>query len=173
VKSNITIGLLSAVPYVFGVIGMVLVGRHSDRTLERRYHSAIPCLVAAVGLVLIGVFATTPILSFAALILGTTGALSAAAPFWQLPTALLAGTAAAAGIALINSIGSLSGWLGPFVVGWLEDVTGKTSAGLYVVAALEVLAAILILLFMPSAVIRSATTSSSSPQSNGVNAFSG
>jgi predicted MFS family arabinose efflux permease len=149
VKSNITIGLLSAVPYIVGVIGTVLVGRHSDRTLERRYHSALSCLAAAIGVVLIGVFANIPVLAFAALVLGVTGVLSAFAPFWQMPTTLLAGSAAAGGIALINSIGNLSGWLGPFVVGWLKDLTGKTSAGLYVVAGLEVLVTVLILLFTP------------------------
>jgi MFS transporter, ACS family, tartrate transporter len=69
--------------------------------------------------------------------------------FWQIPTMLLAGTAAAGGIALINSIGNLSGWVGPSVVGWLEDVTGKTATGLYVVGGLEVLAAVLIVRFMP------------------------
>jgi len=69
--------------------------------------------------------------------------------FFQIPSMLLAGTAAAGGIALINSIGALSGWLGPSVVGWLEDVTGKTATGLYVVAGMEALGAILILLFMP------------------------
>jgi cyanate permease len=100
-------------------------------------------------LVLIGVFANIPALAFAALVLAVTGVLSAFAPFWQMPTTLLAGSAAAGGIALINSIGNLSGWLGPFVVGWLKDVTGKTSAGLYVVAGLEVLATVLILLFTP------------------------
>jgi D-galactonate transporter len=149
VKSNVMIGLLSAVPYIAGMIGTVLVARHSDRTLERRYHCALSCLAAAIGLILIGVFANIPVLAFAALVLGVTGVLSAFAPFWQMPTLLLSGTAAAGGIALINSIGNLSGWAGPFVVGWLKDVTGKTSAGLYVVAGLEVLAAVLILLFMP------------------------
>ena len=74
---------------------------------------------------------------------------SAHPAFWQIPMMLLAGTGAAVGIALINSIGSLSGWLGPSVVGWLRDVTGKTSAGLYVLASLEVLAALLILSYMP------------------------
>jgi D-galactonate transporter len=149
VNSNVMIGLLSAVPYIAGVLGTVLVGRHSDRTLERRYHCALSCLAAAVGLILIGVFANIPALAFAALVLGVTGVLSAFAPFWQMPTLLLSGTAAAGGIALINSIGNLSGWVGPFVVGWLKDVTGKTSTGLYVVAGFEVLAAVLILLFMP------------------------
>ena len=78
-----------------------------------------------------------------------TGVLSAFAPFWQMPTMLLAGSAAAGGIALINSIGNLSGFAGPYVVGWLKDVTGTTATGLYVVAGIEVLATVLILSFMP------------------------
>jgi nitrate/nitrite transporter NarK len=90
-------------------------------------------------------------LAFAALVLGQAAVLAAFAPFWQMPTLILAGTAAAGGIALINSIGNLSGWLGPFMVGWLKDLTGKTSTGLYVVAGFEVAAAVLIVLFMPKA----------------------
>jgi D-galactonate transporter len=154
VSNNLMIGLLSAVPYIVAMVGLVLVGRSSDRMLERRYHCALSCLAAATGLILIGVLAATPALAFAALVLGVAGVLSAFAPFWQMPTALLAGTAAAGGIALINSIGNLSGWLGPFAVGWLMDLTGKTSTGLYVVAGLEILAAVLILLFVPRDVRR-------------------
>lgn len=160
VKSNFTIGLLSAVPYIGTMIGMVLVSRHSDRTLERRYHAALAYLVCAIGLVGIGLFANIPVLAFAALIIAVTAPLSGNLVFWQMPTMLLAGTAAATGIALINSIGNLAGWVGPSVVGWLEDVTGKTSTGLYVVAGLEVLAAVLILLFIPRRpASRSGTTS--------------
>jgi D-galactonate transporter len=154
VSNNMTIGLLSAVPNIVAVICLVLVCRHSDRTLERRYHSALPCLACAAGLALIGVFANSPALAFAALVLGTMGAVSAGAPFWQFPPMLLAGTAAAGGIALINSIGSFSGSVAPYAVGWLKDVTGKTSTGLYVVAAMEVLAGVLILVFMPRRVVR-------------------
>jgi D-galactonate transporter len=149
VESNVTIGLLSAVPYIAAMISLVVVGRRSDRMLERRYHCALSCVAAAAGLVLIGVFAQTPVLAFAALVLGVSGVLSAFSPFWQMPTMLLAGTAAAGGIALINSIGNLSGWLGPFLVGWLMDLTGKTSAGLLLVAGLEAAAALLILFFVP------------------------
>jgi MFS family permease len=149
IKGSAFIGLLSAIPYVAAMIGLVLVGRSSDRRLERRYHCALSCLAAAAGLVFIGVFASSPTLAFAALVLGVTGVLSAFSPFWQMPTTLLAGTAAAGGIALINSIGNLSGWFGPFVVGWLMDLTGTTSAGLYVVAGLEVVAAVMIILFIP------------------------
>jgi D-galactonate transporter len=149
VTSTLTIGFLSAVPYMGAMLGLVLVGRHSDRTLERRYHAALPCLAGAAGLVGIGVFAGTPALAFAALVVAVASPLSTNGPFWQLPPMLLSGTAAAGGIALINSIGTLSGWVGPSIVGWLEDITGKTSTGLYVVAGLEVLAAILVLVFIP------------------------
>ncbi len=126
---------------------------HSDRTLERRYHAALGYLVSAIGLVGIGVFANSPALAFTALVIAATAPLSGHQAFWQMPTMLLAGTAAATGIALINSIGNLSGWLGPSVVGWLEDLTGKTSTGLYVLAGLEVLAAVLILFFMPHRIV--------------------
>jgi cyanate permease len=161
VNSNITIGLLSAVPYIGAMIGMVLVGRHSDRALERRYHASLAYLVSAIGLVGIGVFANSPALAFTSLVIAVTAPLSGHQAFWQMPTMLLAGTAAATGIALINSIGNLSGWIGPSVVGWLEDLTGKTSTGLYVLAGLEVLAAVLILFFMPH---RSVSTGETPPK---------
>jgi len=86
------------------VVCLVVVSRHSDRTLERRYHAALPCLACADGLVSIGVFANRPVIAFAALIVGTLGPVAAGAPFWQFPPMLLAGSAAAAGIALINSV---------------------------------------------------------------------
>jgi len=147
VKSNLAIGLLSAIPYAAAMIGTVLVGRHSDRTMERRYHCALACLSCAVGLLLIGLLGRFPVLAFIALVIGVASGLSAYAPFWQMPTMLLVGTAAAGGIALINSVGNLSGWLAPFAVGWLQDLSGRTSTGLFVVAGIEVLAAFLIVLF--------------------------
>ena len=149
VQSNTAIGLLSALPNIAAVSCLIYVGRHSDRTLERRYHSALLALTSALGLASIGLFANQPVLAFVALTLGTMGGVSAGAPFWQFPPMLLTGTAAAAGIAFINSIGSFSGWVAPFAVGWLRDITGKTSTGLYIVAVLEILAAVLILAFMP------------------------
>jgi sugar phosphate permease len=149
VQDDLTIGLLFAVPNIMAVICLFVVSRHSDRTLERRYHSALPCLACAAGLASIGIFANRPIIAFAALALATIGPVTAGASFWQFPPMLLAGTAAAGGIALINSIGSFSGWVAPFAIGWLKDVTGKTSSGLYVVAGLEMLAGVLILLLMP------------------------
>jgi MFS family permease len=149
VKNTLTVGILSTVPYIAALTAMVLVSRHSDRTLERRYHYALPCLACAAGLIGIGVFAHTPALAFTALVIAVAGSLGGQPTFWQMPSMLLTGTAAAGGIALINSLGALSGLVGPVVVGWLEDVTGKTATGLYVVAGLEVLGAALILLFLP------------------------
>jgi len=137
------------VPYVFYLIALVVAGWHSDRAQERRFHSALPCLSCAVFLVGVGVFAHIPILSLTSLCLALASYGSAYPVFWQIPMIVLAGTEAAAGIALINSIGGLSGWLGPIVVGWLRDLTGKTSSGLYVLASLEGLAALLILNFVP------------------------
>jgi len=149
VKSAFAIGTLSAVPYLAALASIVVVGRHSDRTMERRYHSALPCLASALGLIGIGLFSGVPVVGFAALVVAVAGTVSYNGPFWQLPAAMLAGSAAAGGVALINGIGSLSGWVGPSVVGWLEDITGKTTTGLYVVAGLEIVATALILLFIP------------------------
>jgi MFS family permease len=149
VTNRLTNGLLSAVPYLGALAGMMLVGRHSDRTQERRYHAAIPCMACSLGLIGVGVFAHHPVLAFLALMVAVAGSLCYNAPFWQLPPMILAGTAAAGGIALINSLANLSGWIGPSVVGWLADITGKTATGLYVVAGIEALGAMLILLFMP------------------------
>jgi D-galactonate transporter len=149
VRSDVVIGFLAAVPYIIGVIATILVGRHSDRRQERRYHCGLSTLTAAVGLVLIGVLAGHPALSFLALVVAVAGVLAAFAPFWQMPTMFLAGSAAAGGIALINSLGNLSGFVGPALVGWLADRTGSTATGLYAVAGMEVLCTVLILLFIP------------------------
>lgn len=150
VRSDFVIGLLAALPYIIGVIMTVIVGRHSDRKLERRYHCALATLAAAAGLVLISVLNASPVLSFLALVVAVAGVLAAFAPFWQIPTMLLAGSAAAGGIALINSLGNLSGFVGPYLVGWLKDMTGTTATGLYAVAGLEVLCTVLILAFIPN-----------------------
>jgi MFS family permease len=166
VKSTFTIGILSTVPSICTIIAMVLVSRHSDRTGERRYHAALPSLACAVGLVGIGAFGHSPALAFSALVLAVMGTLPGQTVFWQMPTMLLAGTAAAGGIALTNSLGALSGWVGPSVVGWLENVTGKTATGLYVVARFEVLGAILILLFVPRRQVSCGRTSNERGEMN-------
>jgi MFS family permease len=157
VESGFTMRVLFALPYVAALAGLVLLSRHSDRTLERRYHSALPYLASGMGLIGIGFFVGSPVLAYVCLVTAVAGPMMANGPFWQIPRMLLAGPAAAGGIALINSIGSLSGWVGPSVLGWLEDATGKVTTGLYVIAGLETLAAVLILLTVPDSVATTAT----------------
>jgi ACS family tartrate transporter-like MFS transporter len=141
---DFAVGLLGAIPYVAGVIGMVLFARHSDATGERRWHVAVAAFVGMVGLILTGA-TSLPAVEMAALTLAALGIYSTLATFWSLPTAFLSGTAAAAGIALINSVGNLGGFVGPYAVGYLSDATGSYYAGLLFLAVLMLLAGILAL----------------------------
>ncbi len=127
----VQIGFLTAIPYLFAAIAMVLWGRHSDRTNERRWHIALPLFLAAAAF---GWSAYSgPLLpTMIALTLATLGFYAAFGPFWSLPTALLTGTGAAAGLALVNSMGNAAGFAGPYIVGLLKQATGSFSAALLV-----------------------------------------
>jgi D-galactonate transporter len=137
------IGLLSAIPFAAAVIAMILVARSADRTRERRWHVAVPGFVGALGLVLSVVWAKDTTLAMAGLTLATMGILTTLPLFWSLPTSFLAGTGAAAGIALINSIGNLAGFLSPYAVGWLKQATAGNAAGMYMLAAFMILGGVL------------------------------
>jgi len=145
VKSTARVGLITAVPWAVAAIGMVLVGRHSDKTQERRWHIALAAAAGSVGFLLSGLFAESAAVSLAALTLAIVGVMSVISTFWSLPTALLSGTAAAAGIALINSVGNLAGHVSPSVVGRIKDATGDVTWGMYVLAASMLLSCILVL----------------------------
>lgn len=145
VKDNFSIGVLSAVPYAFAVASMLLAARSADARRERRWHVAAPAVLGALGLVLSVVWSQSTTLAMAALTLATMGILTTLPLFWSLPTALLAGTAAAAGIGLINSLGNLAGFASPYAVGWLKDATQSTDAGMYVLAGVLVAGALLTL----------------------------
>ncbi len=145
VKDALTIGLLSAIPFAAAVIGMVLVAKSADRARERRWHIAVPAAVGALGLVLSVAWAHDTTLAMAALTLATIGILTTLPLFWSLPTAWLAGTGAAAGIALINSIGNLAGFLSPYAVGWLKQATAANDSGMYMLAAFMILGGLLAL----------------------------
>jgi ACS family tartrate transporter-like MFS transporter len=123
---------------------MVIVGAHSDRTGERRWHVAIPAVVGALGLVAVG-RASTPGMALVALSVAALGIWSALGPFWALPTTWLGGTAAAAGIALVNSLGNLGGFVGPWGIGVVRDVTGSFAGGLDALAVALVVAGALAL----------------------------
>ncbi|WP_020204545.1 MULTISPECIES: MFS transporter [Cupriavidus] len=145
VKSTLDIGLLTAIPYGCAVIGMILVAYSADRNRERRWHIAIPALVGAAGLLLSVHWHGNTALALFGLTLGTIGILTTLPLFWSLPTAFLAGTGAAAGIALINSLGNLAGFISPYAVGWLKDLTQSTDSGMYLLAACLVAGAALTL----------------------------
>ncbi len=144
-KDALDIGLISVIPYGVSVVVMLMVAKSADRSRERRWHVAIPGLVGAVGLTLSVIYAKEPVLAIAALTLGLSGIMATLPLFWSLPTAFLAGTGAAAGIALINSLGNLSGFVSPYAVGLLKDATGSTDAGVYMLACGMVVGALLTL----------------------------
>lgn len=149
VKEMFDVGLLTMIPYGVAAVAMVLAGRNSDRTGERRWHTAIAATVGGVGLILAGAVTNSPVLGMAALTLATAGILTSLPLFWPLPTAFLGGAAAAAGIAIINSLGNLAGFVSPFLVGAIKDATGSPTLGLYVIAASLFIGAGLILGAVP------------------------
>ena len=147
-SSDITVGLISAVPYVLAAIVMVVVATSSDRAGERRWHVAIPSFVSAVGLIL-SAATRDPVLSLAALSLAAAGIWGALGPFWSLPTAFLTGSAAAGGIALINSLGNLGGFLSPMLIGEIRARTNSFALALFVLAAAPLLTGLLVLIGVP------------------------
>jgi nitrate/nitrite transporter NarK len=131
--------LVSATPYVVGLIGMVWWGRRSDRVVERRFHVAFPLFIAAAGIA-VSTALDNPTLKMISLCAAGFGIFANLPVFWALPTAFLSGAAAAAGIAVINSIGNLAGFAGPFAMGWIKDHTGSYAGGLLLLAALGIIA---------------------------------
>ncbi|XUJ35383.1 MFS transporter [Bradyrhizobium japonicum] len=114
--SDTQTGLLAALPFVFGAVGMVLLGRHSDRTMERKGHVAVALLMAAIGIGLAG-FVSNAVVVMALLCFAQIGVSAVPPMFWPLPASFLTGASAAAGIAAINSLGNLSGFAGPYAMG--------------------------------------------------------
>ena len=139
---NQDVGFVLMIPYGCATLAMVLWGRHSDRTGERKWHLALPGVVGMIGF-LCGGFAGNFYIAVLGFTIGAIGIYASLPLFWSLPTAILGGSAAAGGIALINSIGNLSGYLGPFVIGKLKEHTQGFTAGLLVIAGSLALAAIL------------------------------
>jgi len=136
---------LVMIPSLTALVAMIFVARSSDRMLERRYHVAIPAIVAGIALVLLGT-TRSPFYSVALLTLLAVGVYSFVGPFWALPSEFLTGFSAAAGIALINSVGNLGGFVGPYTIGTIATRTGNIYVGLAIAGASLFLSATLVLL---------------------------
>lgn len=148
--SNLTVTLISIVPFLLGLIAMLLVGWDSDKTGERRWHTALPILAACLGFgfaIASGDNLTLIVTSFCIVSIGAHSYLPS---FWAMPTAFLTESAAAAAIGLINSVGNLGGFAGPFALGYLKDKTGRHSAGMAVLAISLLCAGLLTLAVKPS-----------------------
>lgn len=143
--TNMQTGLVTAIPAIFMAISMILVARSADRTGERVWHAAGPFLVSAAGFTL-AAFAPSPLISLLGLTIGAAGIGGASPNIWIFPSTLLTGSAAAAGIALINSVGSTGGFFGPSIIGWVRDATGGFQGSLLFLAFAMLLTAIAILI---------------------------
>jgi ACS family tartrate transporter-like MFS transporter len=137
-------GVVTAVPYIFAVIGSALVGRHSDRTGERRWHVAIPAFIGLAGF-LVTAKAGNPIVGMVGLCLAATCIWCSNTIFWTVPASMLTGASAAGGIALINCVGSLGGFFGPFLTGWVLSTTGKYSNAMVLLGISLALSGVLVL----------------------------
>lgn len=149
IKGYLGVGLITAIPYGAAVIGMGVLSQHSDKTGERRLHYVFTATAGAIGLVLSGVFAGNPVLAIISLSLGTLGVIGSMPLFWPLPSAFLTGTAAAAGIGIVNSVGNLGGYIGPNVPIWARLISSDRSAALYIIAAVLIVGALIAYFFIP------------------------
>jgi cyanate permease len=132
---NVEVAILSAIPYLAAPVAMVIAGAHSDRNRERCLHIAGAALIGAAGLAA-SAYVYSPVTGLIAMSVATAGIFSAIPIFWSLPTAFLRGTAAAGAIALINSLGNLGGFVGPYLIGRVHDATGSFAISLLSIAAL-------------------------------------
>jgi len=144
-ESDTTVGWLSALPYLFAGVFMIVVGRSADARRERRWHLAVPMLMALAGLLLAAHFSSNVVVVMIGLTLATMGALTGLPMFWPLPAAFLGSAAAAGGLALINSLGQVAGFVSPFLVGWIKDATGSTDTALYILSSVLLVGAILVM----------------------------
>jgi D-galactonate transporter len=141
IKSVLNVGLVTAVPYLATAVTMVLLGASADRCRERRWHLSIPMVIGALGLVLSVAAGSHTVLAVFFLSVAAAGVISSAPLFWSLPTAFLSGAAAAAGIATVNSVGNLAGFVSPYMVGWLKDLTHSDRDAMYCLALVLVIGA--------------------------------
>lgn len=163
-QSDITVGLLSALPYLVAVVSMVLIARHSDQTGERRLHVALSAFVGAVGMG-ISAFMHSPAALLAAIAIAAIGIWGALGTFWTLPTAFLSGTAAAGAIALINAIGNIGGFASPYLIGLVRGTSTSFTGALLLLAASLTLGGVLALTMQLDERLSGTLSVTNSPQS--------
>ncbi|WP_428486825.1 MFS transporter [Rhodopila sp.] len=167
--TNLQTGFVSAIPFLVAAIGMIWYGRRSDRLMERRSHCAIAFMICAIGLVATALLPSPP-LRLLALCVAAFGAWSTLPVFWSMPTAFLSGAAAAAGVAYINSIANIAGFGGPFIMGWIKDATGSFDGGLLVIACVSIGSAVAILCISHDGELERAPEMAARPQGATVDA---
>lgn len=145
IKDALTVGLLTAIPYTGALFFMIVVGRSSDRFKERRWHLAIPAIIGAIGLAISIIYSHNTTGALIAMTVAAMGILTCIPQFYTLPPAILSGAAAAMGLAIANSVGSVAGFVSPYLIGWVKDITGSTDIGVSVVAVALVIGACLVL----------------------------
>ena len=153
VKDAFDIGLLTMVPSTLALISMILVGRHSDKMRERRWHVVVPNIVAALGFALCTRAGSSTLVAMMGLTMAVVGVAAALPMFWALPTSFLGGTAAAAGIALVNCTGNLAGFVSPAIIGFLKTYTGTLNSGLFLVSGSILASAVLIIALVPAKLV--------------------
>lgn len=159
-SSNVTIGLLSAIPQVCTIVGMIWWSKRSDRLKERKLHTLLPYLFAAAGWMLTA-SSSNPLLQFTGIVMASSGAFAAMVIFWTTPDQSISLRARALGIAVINATGMIGAALGPLLMGWLKDVTGNFNAGIFMVAGFLVLGALIIALIPMKAAVKHSRLASS------------
>jgi MFS family permease len=152
VKDSFHIGILSMIPYGAAILGMVLFGRHADARRERRWHMVIPLLVGAAGFAIIAV-GGSPLYVIGGLTAAAVGVMSSMGLFWSLPTAVLRSSAAAGGIGLISSAGIVAGFVSPYMIGTIKDITHSIAPALYVHSFFMLLAAVLVITRVPARIV--------------------
>jgi D-galactonate transporter len=153
IRNEFDIGLLSMAPFILALVVMILVGRHSDKTRERRWHVVIPNVLAAIGFILCTQAGSNTTIAMAGLTLAVVGVVTTLPMFWALPTSFLGGGAAAAGIALVNCTGNLGGFFSPAIIGFLKTETGTLNSGLFLVCGCMLASSVLILALIPAKLV--------------------
>jgi MFS family permease len=150
VKDAFHVGLLAALPPIVGIVAMIAVSRHSDRQRERRWHAALPLMCAAASLMALPFVSQNLPLAIVLLAVATAGHLSSLSVFWTIPSTYLASSSAAAGIAIVSSIGSLGGLVGPSIIGYVKSITGSLSLGLQVAGCIVLAGGVILLIGIPA-----------------------